>query len=294
MRLISKKTLLLFFLPGAVFMGAFLVYPIISMVFDSFFEIGITGERSFIGLDNYIHAFTAGGFMKQLKNTLLYIFVAVSLETVLGVLFALFFEMNYKGSKIIRSLMMAPLMIAPLVAGLTWKLMMSSSFGIVNELLTRVGILSSSSDILWLADEKWSLIACCIADIWLTVPFMMLMTLAGLQGLDTSIVEAAKIDGANMLQQVFYVKIPMIKPVLLTALSVRIIDAARTFDIIWAMTEGGPNSSSETLSIIIYKTLTRYNDIGYASAMAVVFIVALVIFTLVFMQSLWNPKIKSN
>lgn len=294
MRLISKKTLLLFFLPGAVFMGAFLVYPIISMVFDSFFEIGITGERSFIGLDNYIHAFTAGGFMKQLKNTLLYIFVAVSVETVLGVLFALFFEMNYKGSKIIRSLMMAPLMIAPLVAGLTWKLMMSSSFGIVNELLTRVGILSSSSDILWLADEKWSLIACCIADIWLTVPFMMLMTLAGLQGLDTSIVEAAKIDGANMLQQVFYVKIPMIKPVLLTALSVRIIDAARTFDIIWAMTEGGPNSSSETLSIIIYKTLTRYNDIGYASAMAVVFIVALVIFTLVFMQSLWNPKKKSN
>ena len=294
MRLISKKTLLLFFLPGAVFMGAFLVYPIISMVFDSFFEIGITGERSFIGLDNYIHAFTAGGFMKQLKNTLLYIFVAVSLETVLGVLFALFFEMNYKGSKIIRSLMMAPLMIAPLVAGLTWKLMMSSSFGIVNELLTRVGILSSSSDILWLADEKWSLIACCIADIWLTVPFMMLMTLAGLQGLDTSIVEAAKIDGANMLQQVFYVKIPMIKPVLLTALSVRIIDAARTFDIIWAMTEGGPNSSSETLSIIIYKTLTSYNEIGYASAMAVVFIVALVIFTLVFMQSLWNPKKKSN
>ena len=275
-------------------MGAFLVYPIISMVFDSFFEIGITGERSFIGLDNYIHAFTAGGFMKQLKNTLLYILLAVSVETVLGVLFALFFEMNYKGSKIIRSLMMAPLMIAPLVAGLTWKLMMSSSFGIVNELLTRVGILSSSSDILWLADEKWSLIACCIADIWLRVPFMMLMTLAGLQGLDTSIVEAAKIDGANMLQQIFYVKIPMIKPVLLTALSVRIIDAARTFDIIWAMTEGGPNSSSETLSIIIYKTLTRYNDIGYASAMAVVFIVALVIFTLVFMQSLWNPKKKSN
>ena len=275
-------------------MGVFLVYPIISMVFDSFFEIGITGERTFIGLDNYIHAFTTGGFLKQLKNTLIYIVVAVSIETVLGVLFALFFEMNYKGSKIIRSLMMAPLMIAPLVAGLTWKLMMSSNFGIVNELLTRIGILSSSGDILWLADEKWSLLACCIADIWLTVPFMMLMTLAGLQGLDTSIIEAAKIDGANMLQQIFYVKIPMIKVVLLTALSVRIIDAARTFDIIWAMTEGGPNSSSETLSIVIYKTLTRYNDIGYASAMAVVFIVALVIFTLVFMQSLWNPKNKAN
>lgn len=293
MRLISRKTLLLFFLPGSIFMGAFLIYPIITMVADSFFEVGITGDKTFVGLENYIRAFTAGGFLKQLKNTLLYIVIAVSIETAIGLLFALFFELNYKGSKIIRSLMMAPLMIAPLVAGLTWKLMMSSSFGIVNELLAKIGILSSSRDILWLADEKWSLLACCIADIWLTTPFMMLMILAGLQGLDSSMLEAAKMDGASLLQQVFSIKLPVIKPVLLTALSVRIIDAARTFDIIWAMTEGGPNSSSETLSIIIYKTLTRYNDVGYASAMAVVFIAVLVIFTLVFMQSLWNPKKKN-
>ncbi|SHK68874.1 carbohydrate ABC transporter permease [Hespellia stercorisuis] len=294
MKLISRKTLLLFFLPGAVFMGAFLIYPIFTMVIDSFNQVGLTGDRTFIGLDNYIKAFTAGGFLKQLRNTIVYIVVAVTVETAVGLLFALFFELNYRGSKIVRSLMMAPLMIAPLVAGLTWKLMMSSSFGIVNELLTRVGILSSSSDILWLADSKWSLLACCIADIWLTTPFMMLMILAGLQGLDNSMVEAAKIDGASLLQEIFYIKLPSIKPVLLTALSVRIIDAARTFDIIWAMTEGGPNSSSETISIIIYKTLTRYNDTGYASAMAVVFIAVLVIFTLVFMQSLWNPKKKAQ
>lgn len=293
MRLISKRTLLMFFLPGALFMGMFLIYPIIKMLMDSIFEIGLTGDRTFVGLANYSKAFTDGGFLKQLKNTLIYIVLAVGVETAIGMLFALFFELDYKGSKIIRSLMMAPLMIAPLVAGLTWKLMMSSSFGIVNELLTRVGILSSSSDILWLADAKWSLIACCIADIWLTTPFMMLMILAGLQGLDSSMLEAAKMDGANLLQQVFLIKVPVIKPVLLTALSVRIIDAARTFDIIWAMTEGGPNSSSETISIVIYKTLTRYNDIGYASAMAVVFILVLVVFTLVFMQSLWNPKKKN-
>ena len=107
MRLISRKTLLLFFLPGAIFMGAFLIYPIITMVVDSFFEIGITGDKTFVGLENYIRAFTAGGFLKQLKNTLLYIVIAVSIETAIGLLFALFFELNYKGSKIIRSLMMA-------------------------------------------------------------------------------------------------------------------------------------------------------------------------------------------
>ena len=252
MKLISKKTLLLFFLPGAIFMGAFLIYPIFKMVFDSFFKIGLTGDRTFIGLDNYIKAFTGSGILKQLKNTLVYIIIAVGFETAFGFLFALLFEMEYKGSKIVRSLMMTPLMIAPLVAGLTWKLMMSSSFGIVNELLSRVGILANPSDILWLADSKWSLLACCIADIWLTTPFMMLMILAGLQGLDHSTTEAAKIDGANLLQEIFYIKLPGIKPVLLTALSVRIIDAARTFDIIWAMTEGGPNSSLETISIIIF------------------------------------------
>ena len=292
MRLISKKTLLLFFLPGAIFMGAFLIYPIMKMVFDSFFKVGITGDRAFIGLDNYIKAFTAGGFMKQLKNTLVYILIAVSVETILGFIFALLFELNYKGSKIVRSFMMTPLMIAPLVAGLTWKLMMSSNFGIVNEMLMRMGILSNASDILWLADSRWSLIACCIADIWLTTPFMMLMILAGLQGLDGSMIEAARMDGANKLQEIFYIKVPGIKPVLLTALSVRIIDAAKTFDIIWAMTEGGPNSSSETISIVIYKTLVKYNNTGYASAMAVIFIIVLVVFTLIFMQSLWNPKKK--
>lgn len=292
MKLISKKTLLLFFLPGAIFMGAFLIYPIFKMVFDSFLKVGITGTRTFIGFDNYIKAFTAGGFLKQLKNTLIYILIAVSVETVLGFIFALLFELDYKGSKIVRSLMMTPLMIAPLVAGLIWKLMMSSNFGIVNEFLTRIGILSSPSEILWLADSRWSLIACCIADIWLTTPFMMLMILAGLQGLDTSVSEAARMDGASKLQEIFYIKMPGIKPVLLTALSVRIIDAAKTFDIIWAMTEGGPNSSSETISIIIYKTLVKYNNTGYASAMAVIFIIVLVVFTLVFMQSLWNPKKK--
>lgn len=290
MRLISRKTLLLFFLPGAIFMGAFLVYPIIKMFIDSFFKIEMLGDRQFVGVDNYRKAIMEGGFVKQLKNTILYICIAVSAETVIGLLFALFFELNYKGNRVVRSLMMAPLMIAPLVAGLTWKLMLSSNFGIVNEILTRVGILKNSEQILWLADEKWSLIACCIADIWLTTPFMMLMALAGLQGLDSSVVEASKIDGAGMLEQIFMVKLPIIKPVILTALSIRIIDAARTFDIIWAMTEGGPNSSSETISIIIYKTLTRYNNTGYASAMAVIFIVVLIVFTLTFMQSLWNPN----
>lgn len=294
MQLISRKTVLAFFLPGALFMGVFMIYPIFKMGYDSLFSFDITGAKEFVGLDNYIKAFTTESFLKPLRNTLLYIVIAVSIELVLGTLLALVFESKFKGNSVIRSLILTPLMIAPLVAGLIWKLMLSAQFGIINQLLVNVGILKDPNQILWLADERWSLLSCCFADIWLTTPFMMLMILAGLQGLDSSILEAATIDGANWWQKILKIKLPNIKPVLLTALSIRIIDAARTFDIVWAMTQGGPNNSSELLSVVIYKTLTRYNKVGFASAMALILVVVLVVFTLVCMQGLWNPKKKQT
>ena len=272
-------------------MGAFLIYPIITMVIDSFYNIGITGEKTWIGMENYIRAFTAGGFLKQLKNTLVYIVLAVGMETVIGLMFALFFELNYRGSKIIRSLMMAPLMIAPLVAGLTWKLMMSSSFGIVNELLTRVGILANSSDILWLADAKWSLIACCIADIWLTTPFMMLMTLAGLQGLDSSMLEAAKIDGAGPIRRFFAITVPTISPTTFYLLVMGVIGGLQSFtwfqiicDPIAASGYGwGPGDSGITIVYYVYNkafaTSTGLIQGGVAAAAAWVLALGILVLT---------------
>ena len=284
----------MFFIPGALFMGIFLIFPIFKMAYDSLFHIEINGFRQFIGIQNYVTAFTDTSFLQPLRNTFVYILIAVSAELVLGTIFALIFEMKFKGNNIIRSLMLTPLMIAPLVAGLIWRLMLSAQFGIVNQILTNIGIISSPSDILWLADERWALLSVAFADIWLTTPFMMLMILAGLQGLDGSMIEATKVDGASFLQQVVRIKLPNIKPIILTALSIRIIDAARTFDIVWAMTQGGPNGSSDLMSTVIYRTLTRFNRVGYASALALIFIVILMVFTLIFMQSLWNPKYKQK
>jgi multiple sugar transport system permease protein len=289
MRLVSRKTLVLFSLPGALFMGFFLIYPIARMAVASFFHFDVAGI-SFIGFNNYRQAFLDSTFLVPLANTIKYVVIAVLVELFFGLIFALILENKFSGSHIIRSLLLTPLMIAPLVAGLIWRLMFSGQFGIINQILINLRILKNSSDILWLADERVALIACCIADIWLTTPFMMLMILAGLQTIDSGMLEAAKIDGAGILRQIISIKLPVIKPILLTALSIRIIDAARTFDIIWAMTQGGPNRSSEVIGIVIYKTLTRYNKPGYASAMAMVFIVVLVVFTLVCMQSLWKNK----
>ncbi len=288
--MINRKTLLLFFLPGALFMLVFLLIPILQMLANSFFDYQLAGERTFVGFANYAKLFTSPSFLKPLKNTILYTTTAVSAELVLGMILALLFSAPFPGNKVLRSFLLTPLMIAPIVAGLTWKLMLNTQFGIFNTLLQRIGLIGNVNDIMWLADPKVALFSCCIADIWLTTPFMMLMLLAGLNGLDHSVLEAASIDGASAIQKFFRVKLPGIMPVLLTAVSIRIVDAARTFDIVWVLTQGGPQSSSELLSVTIYRTLVRYNDVGYASAIAIIFVLLLLVFAMIFMRGMWKPN----
>lgn len=258
------------------------------MAIDSFFEFDIfTNSRLFVGLDNYIKAFTDKSFLLPVKNTFIYVLFTVTIETVIGMAISLVLVNEFKGSKLIRSLMLSPLMIAPLIAGLTWRLMFNSNFGIINQILRDVGILKNATDtITWLADKNLALAAAIVADIWLTVPFMMLMFLAGLQSIDKGILEAAKIDGVNFFQELFYIKFPAIKPIILTAISIRMIDAARTFDIIYVMVD----EQVTVISTVIYKTLVKYNHTGYASAMALLFIIFFVIVTLVFLQNMWRPS----
>ncbi|EGP5625133.1 TPA: sugar ABC transporter permease [Enterococcus faecium] len=286
MNTINKKTMLYFFLPAAIFMLVFLLYPLITLFVDSFSTILNDGSREFAGLNNYIKAFSSATFLKSFKNTIIYVFLAVALETVLGLFLSIVLTHKYKGFTALRTLMLSPLMIAPIVAGLIWKFMLSNQFGIINTLLVKLGLIESTSSILWLADPKITLISVVIADVWLTTPFMMLMFLAGIQGISDGLYEAAVMEGASKFQMIFKIIIPNIKPVLFSALVVRIIDAARSFDIIWAMTQGGPNNSSELLSVHIYKMLQRYSDIGLSSAMAVIFIVVLVSITLVFRKKI--------
>ena len=288
--MMSRKTLLIFFLPGAIFMMVFLVVPLVQMLVNSFFNYELGGEREFIGLANYIKLFTSSSFLKPLRNTIVYVVIAVSFELIFGLVMALLFNTPFPGNKVLRSFFLTPLMIAPIVAGLIWKLMLNTQFGIVNMLLEKIGIIGNINDIMWLADPNIALISCCIADIWLTTPFMMLMLLAGLNGLDHSVIEAASIDGASAFQKFFRIKLPGIMPVLLTAVSIRIVDAARTFDSVWTLTEGGPRGSSELLSVTLYRILVRYNDVGYASAIAIIFVLLLLVFALVFMRDMWKPR----
>lgn len=280
--------MLYFFLPAAIFMLVFLLYPLITLIIDSFSMTLGDGSREFVGLSNYIKAFSSATFLKAFKNTIIYVFLAVGLETVLGLFLSIVLTHKYKGFTALRTLMLSPLMIAPIVAGLIWKFMLSNQFGIINALLVKFGLIESTSSILWLANPNITLISVVIADVWLTTPFMMLMFLAGIQGISDGLYEAAVMEGASKIQMIFRIIIPNIKPVLFSALIVRIIDAARSFDIIWAMTQGGPNNSSELLSVHIYKMLQRYSDIGLSSAMAMIFISVLISITLIFRKKINN------
>lgn len=288
MNTINRKTMLYFFLPAAIFMLVFLLYPLITLIIDSFSMTLDDGSREFVGLSNYIKAFSSVAFLKAFRNTIIYVFLAVGLETVLGLFLSIVLTHKYKGFTALRTLMLSPLMIAPIVAGLIWKFMLSNQFGIINALLVKFGLIESTSSILWLANPNITLISVVIADVWLTTPFMMLMFLAGIQGISDGLYEAAVMEGASKIQMIFSIIIPNIKPVLFSALIVRIIDAARSFDIIWAMTQGGPNNSSELLSVHIYKMLQRYSDIGLSSAMAMIFISVLVSITLIFRKKINN------
>lgn len=287
----DRRTALLFFSPAAVFMLLFFVYPMLLLVRDSLYD-SRSGVR-FVGAENYMNALTSNRFYQSLYNTIVFVVGAVTIELVLGLLIALLLSTGFKGSHFVRTLFLSPLMIAPLVGGLIWKFMLNDQFGILNALLYRAGLIDTPQSILWLSDSKYSLLAVMIADVWLTTPFMMLVLLAGIQGIPASLYEAAHIDGADRSRRFRHITLPSLRPVIVVAVLIRMIDAARSFDIIWVLTQGGPNFSSSVLSTMIYNTMARYNQVGYSSALAVLFMILLLSVCGVFMMRLWNPNKKA-
>ncbi|MGF6950816.1 multiple sugar transport system permease protein [Neobacillus sp. B4I6] len=292
MRMKNGALSTMFFFPAGIFMLVFLVYPILLLIRDSFYKIDLINPslREFVGFANYTSSLTSSRFLKALWNTVVYIGVAVCIEFILGLILALLLSNAFKGSQFIRTLLLSPLMLAPLVTGLIWKFMLNDQFGIINWGLYKLGLLSDPHQILWLSDSRFALYSTIIADIWLTTPFIMLVLLAGIKGIPISLYESAEIDGANKWHKFRYITFPSLIPVATVALLIRIIDAARTFDIVWVLTQGGPGFSSEVLSTYMYKTLTRYGEVGQSSAMAVIFIIILLILSSFFITKMWSPR----
>ncbi|MEA5455066.1 sugar ABC transporter permease [Sinomonas sp. JGH33] len=290
-RLTDRRFAALLMLPAGAFLAVFIGWPLVQFVVDGFFKIApiAGGSREFVGFGNYVRLFQDADFLNASWRTLLYAVIVVTLEFVLGLAVALVFSALGNASRVFRTVFLYPLMIAPIVAGLLWRFLLIDNFGIVNELLTRVGIMHSSSDVQWLSNPNIALFSVAIPDVWLTTSFITLVLFAGLQNIPGDVIEAARIDGARYPTILFRILLPLLRPVIAVALIVRGIDAARAFDVILIQTNGGPQSSTETLSLLIYRTMVRFGDPGLASAMGTVYLVVMLAVALVAILSIWRP-----
>jgi len=277
--------------PAAAFLAIFVAYPLLRLLFDSFFKISPTagGNRAFVGLSNYITAFTSDAFLGAGWRTIVYTLIVVTLEFTLGLTMALIFSALGPRSQVLRTFFLYPLMIAPLVAGLLWKFLMIDNFGLLGSLLARAGILSDPNQIGWLSDPNIVLFSVAIPDIWLTTSFMCLVLFAGLQNVPAELVEAARLDGASSRTLLFHIILPLLRPVIAVALVLRGIDAAKAFDVILIQTNGGPDSASETMSLLIYRTMIRFGDPGLASAMGTIYLVAMLAIAFIAVSTIWRP-----
>lgn len=291
MRITDRRFALLMMAPAAAFLAAFVLWPLIRFVSNGFYDISpiAGGPRVFVGFDNFVAAFESAAFQGASLRTVIYTVIVVGLEFTIGLAVALIFASLGARSAVFRTIFMYPLMIAPVVAGLLWRFLLIDNFGIVNELLRQAGIIRSTSEIGWLSDPNIALFSVALPDIWLTTSFITLVLFAGLQNVPGDIIEAAKLDGARFPTMLFRIIIPLLRPVIAVALIVRGIDAARAFDIILIQTNGGPQESTTTLSLLIYRTMTRYGDPGFASAMGTIYLIAMLVVATIAIYAIWRP-----
>ena len=274
----SQDRLYFLILIGPPFLIIFLltIVPFVYSLLLSTWKLNLAmpGSERFVGIGNYVKMLTADyNFWTIMRNTAIQVFGTVSLQIVLGLFLALLFAREARGMRIARSLIMVPMMATPVVIGVIWRFMVNPDFGIVNYLLSLVGIVGPD----WLGKPGLAMATIIAADVWLSTPFVTIIIIAGISSLSREPFEAAKVDGASAFQAFIYVTLPLLSPVIWVAVMFRLIDAFKRFDSIYIMTAGGPGNATETLNLYAYNNAFSYLDTGYASALAMFlfFIIAL-------------------
>jgi len=276
---LNKLTPYFFIAPAGLVLAFGLLYPISYMMYASFLDWNpsqLIGEADWVGLKNYSTLWQDYAFRESLWVTLKFAFSVVFIEMILGLSLALLLDRNMRGMSALRTIFILPMMIAPIVVGLMWRYMYHPSIGVFNRTLNSLGFES----IPWLSDSTWALISIIIADIWQWTPFIFILCLAALQSLPRSTLEAARMDGANAWQQAFYIKIPLMMPVLIVTLLLRLIDAFKVLEVILVMTNGGPGLSTEIIALRISRTASEFRELGVAAAMSNYLLILLLLLTI--------------
>jgi multiple sugar transport system permease protein len=275
---------LLFLVPAGAIILAVVIFPMVSLISNAFYSWNLlTGTRTWIGLGNYASILTEPLFLKSLLRTTVFALVVVVVELSIGFLLALLFNRALYGEGVMRSLFLAPMLIAPVAAGLIWRFMYEPSIGIINYLLSLVGLPA----VRWISQTSTALPAVGVTEIWQWTPFVFLVFLAGLQGIPRSIQEAATLDGASSPMILREIQVPMLRWVIAIIALLRLIDVFKMFDLIYVITRGGPGNSTYLVAFYNYVVGFTQFQMGKASAAAfiilnIISILAIILIRIVF------------
>ena len=274
----------LFLLPAVAFLVFTSLYPLLYALVLTLYrwDLKISPLKKFNFPDNFTHAIRDVEFHNSLWVTLTFVVVTVLIELVLGMAIALLVTREMRGMRVVRSLLLIPMVMTPVVVGILWRMLLNPDFGLINYFLSLLG--ADPTKLLWLGDPDLALWAVMITDIWEWTPFVVLCFVAGLTSLPVDLVKAARVDGASSWQTFWRVNFPLMKPVILVVALLRFLDAFKVVDTIYVMTYGGPGNSTKLLSFFIYETGLKYFNIGYASTISWIFIALMFILTYYFIR----------
>lgn len=267
---LARGTFLLLLAPALILLFLSL-YPFLAGLYTSLTDQKLyAGATRFVGLGNFVRLATTPLFWTALGNTMTYTALVVAIQLPLGLAFALLLDIPGKVQALFRSVLVLPLLIPPVVAGLMWKTMMQPQQGVLNYLLSLAGIDPQP----WLANPATAMISVVLIDTWLFTPLAAIIMLAGLQSVPVELTEAARVDGAPAWQIVRRIKLPLIAPYVLLVALFRVSDALKSLEIIYATTRGGPLNATRTLHVMAYEEAYRWSNLG--RAMAIVFVLWLI------------------
>ena len=271
---------LLLVLPALVVIGLVALLPIAWTFWDSLhlYDLRLPWlGRPWIGAGNYVEALYDPRFRYALAHTTFFVAVTVALELLLGLALALALQRAVRARGLLRTTVLLPWAIPTVVAALVWRFIFDSPAGLVSSLIAGVGLTAPT----WFADPVAAWVPLLVADVWKSTPFVAILLVAGLQGIDGSLYEAARVDGASAWRQFVDITLPLLRPALFVAFLFRALDAFRVFDVIYVMTGGGPGSATEPIALYTFSTLLQHLRFGYGSALSIIVFVAAFLFALV-------------
>ncbi len=280
----DNKIALLLLAPAVFYLVVMSIYPTIYSLWLAVHNYMIyrRDNVSFAGFDNFTDLLDSETFGQSFRVTLAFSAIAVSIECALGLALAVLLDRKMRGANVLRTLLIVPVMISPVGMGLTFRYIFAPSYGLLTYVMQSVGLPTAD----WTVSTVWALPAVIFIDVWQWTPFVALILLSGMQSVSVEVTEAAELDGLSEWQKLWRIVMPLIRPVVMVIVLIRLIDSIRMFDLVFIVTRGGPGSTTEVMSVLSYITGFVEGDMGSAAAIAWVTVVLVNILVAIFLRAL--------